>query len=106
VSNTVNKRIKAWQCIGCGKVEAPQTCIGVCQDRKVELVYAFDHAQALAELSEVTAQRDRLSALLRRFVSIRPRTGEWGRTLRTFQQDARELLMRLRDGAGSEMPRT
>jgi hypothetical protein len=27
--------VKAWQCIGCGKIEAPQACIGVCQDRKV-----------------------------------------------------------------------
>ena len=21
--------VAAWQCIGCGKIEAPQTCIGV-----------------------------------------------------------------------------
>jgi uracil-DNA glycosylase len=27
--------VKAWQCVGCGKIEAPQTCIGICQDRKV-----------------------------------------------------------------------
>ena len=27
--------IQAWQCIGCGKIEAPQLCIGVCRDRKV-----------------------------------------------------------------------
>ena len=29
--------IEAWQCIGCGKLEAPQNCIGACQDRRVEL---------------------------------------------------------------------
>jgi len=23
--------VKAWQCIGCGSIEAPQTGIGVCQ---------------------------------------------------------------------------
>ena len=30
--------MKAWQCIGCGKLDGPQDCIGICQDRKVELV--------------------------------------------------------------------
>jgi hypothetical protein len=47
----MNAYVKAWQCIGCGKIEAPQTCIGVCQDRKVEFVYAFEHEEALAQLA-------------------------------------------------------
>jgi len=34
--------VKAWQCIGCGKIDAPQTCIGICQDCRVEFVYAFE----------------------------------------------------------------
>ena len=42
--------INAWQCIGCGKIEAPQTCIGVCQDRKVQLVPLDEHEAALAEI--------------------------------------------------------
>ena len=37
------ERMKAWQCIGCGKLDGPQNCIGVCQDRRVELVYAADY---------------------------------------------------------------
>ena len=41
--------VKAWQCIGCGKIEAPQTCIGVCQDRKVQFVYASGHEEVLAQ---------------------------------------------------------
>jgi len=40
--------VKAWQCIGCGRIEAPQPCIGVCQDRKVQFVYAGEHEEALA----------------------------------------------------------
>jgi len=36
-------RMVVWQCIGCGKIEGPQACIGVCQDRKVEMVYASVH---------------------------------------------------------------
>ena len=38
--------IRGWQCIGCGRVEAPQNCIGVCRDRKVVLVYASELAEA------------------------------------------------------------
>ncbi|HMT38900.1 MAG TPA: hypothetical protein PKD02_09455, partial [Thermomonas sp.] len=37
--------IEGWRCIGCGKVEATRPCIGVCQDRKVELVAAEDYAE-------------------------------------------------------------
>jgi hypothetical protein len=47
----MTNRVKAWQCIGCGKVEAPQTCVGVSQDRKVEFVYVSEHEEALAQLT-------------------------------------------------------
>ena len=56
----MNDYVKAWQCIGCGKIEAPQTCIGVCQDRKVLFVHAEEHEQMLAELA---AARQRVNAL-------------------------------------------
>ncbi|HEY0915894.1 MAG TPA: hypothetical protein VGE22_13565, partial [Solimonas sp.] len=36
--------IEGWRCIGCGKVEAPRPCIGVCTDKRVELVLAEDYA--------------------------------------------------------------
>lgn len=84
--------MKAWQCIGCGRIEAPQTCIGVCQDRQVDLVYAADHAQALAQLADAVEQRDRLTALLRRLLHTTPRDGEWEHALKRFQEDARRHL--------------
>ena len=28
------ERIVAWQCIGCGRLEGPQPCVGVCQDAR------------------------------------------------------------------------
>ena len=43
----------AWQCIGCGRIEGPQPCIGVCQDRKVSFVCASDYAAVLSRLFEV-----------------------------------------------------
>ena len=35
--------IKAWQCIGCGRVEADAQCLGICEDRPVRLVSAADY---------------------------------------------------------------
>jgi len=88
--------VTVWQCIGCGKIEAPQTCIGVCQDRKVELVYAGDHADALVALEDVTAQRDRLARLVRRIACTTPRPGDAEATLQAFRTQAREQLAHLR----------
>jgi hypothetical protein len=78
-------RIKGWQCIGCGKVEAPQPCIGVCQDRPVELVDAANYDLAVERIRA-------LEALLSKVVLITPRDGEWERSYRVLQQQAREVL--------------
>jgi hypothetical protein len=79
--------VKAWQCIGCGRIEAPQTCLGVCQDRRVEMVYASQYEEAREEAS-------RLAAFLRRFIATTPRSDSWERTYRAMQAQARELLAR------------
>src|SRR5690242_9226410 len=45
-SRPMTERTTAWQCIGCGRLEADATCLGVCQDRKVEVVSAADYDEA------------------------------------------------------------
>jgi hypothetical protein len=72
------ERLKAWQCIGCGRIEGPQTCIGICQDRKVEFVYA--------------AEYEELAALVTQLARATPREGEWERSYRALQARARALL--------------
>jgi hypothetical protein len=84
--------VKAWQCIGCGRIEAPQPCLGVCQDRKVELVYAFEHEEALAQLTGALARIDALEAIAYQLAWTKPRTGEWEHSYRALQQRAREVL--------------
>lgn len=42
------ERIAGWRCIGCGKVDAPRSSMGVCQDRRCELVDAADYDAWLA----------------------------------------------------------
>jgi hypothetical protein len=90
--NIVTATVKAWECIGCGNIEAPQTCIGVCQYRKVEFVYAEEHAQVVARLAAAVAQRDALAVVLRRLAFTTPRDGEWERALRSFREQARTAL--------------
>lgn len=84
--------VKAWQCIGCGKIEAPQTCIGICQDRKVEFVYAFEHEEALAQARAAQRRVEALAALVRRLAWTTPRAGAWERSFRAFQREARDAL--------------
>ena len=91
----MNDYVKAWQCIGCGKIEAPQTCIGVCQDRKVEFVYAGQHEDALAQLDLARRQATTFGALVRRLASTNPRAGGWEATYRALQAEARSALAAL-----------
>jgi hypothetical protein len=91
----MNDYVKAWQCIGCGKIEAPQTCIGVCQDRKVEFVYAGQHEDVLARLELARRQAMTLGALVRRLATTNPRAGAWEATYRALQTQARSTLAAL-----------
>ena len=70
--------IKAWQCIGCGRVEGPAQCLGICEDRPVRLVSAADY--------------EKLEAFVRRCAQSRPRDGQWERSYRALQRDARAAL--------------
>jgi hypothetical protein len=79
------ERIAGWRCIGCGKVDAPQPCIGICQDRKVELVLAGDYDALLAR----TAELESVLALIAR---ITPRDEEWKASWEALQQRARQVL--------------
>lgn len=81
--------VKAWQCIGCGKIEAPQTCVGICQDRKVEFVYAQEHREEIAHLQN---RARALELLVRQIALTTPREGEWERSYRALQQRARLAL--------------
>jgi hypothetical protein len=81
----MSEPMKAWQCIGCGKIDGYQPCIGVCQDVPVKLVYA-------AELEEAQARVDALEAVLRQIVATTPRNSEWERSYRALQERARLAL--------------
>lgn len=79
------ERIAGWRCIGCGKVDAPRPCVGVCQDRKVELVDAADYDVLLARVRE-------LEAALALIARVTPREGALPASWRALQERARALL--------------
>lgn len=90
--------IQAWQCIGCGKIEAPQPCIGVCRDKKVLMVSKDDHLQVLAELASAQRHLKGLEAVLLQLAWSQPRDGQWERNWGALQQRAREWIARPDDG--------
>lgn len=91
----MTETMKAWQCIGCGRIEAPQTCIGVCQDRTVELVYAQEYEDALAQARLARRRAQALEGLVRRLAWTTPRDGKWEDSYRGLQDQARRLLAAL-----------
>lgn len=84
--------IDAWQCIGCGRVEAPQNCIGICEDRRVKLVHASLYAAVSGEVSALRRERDALRSLVARLAWSHPRADEWQRSYRALQAQARAVL--------------
>ncbi len=66
------------QCIGCGRIEGAQPCVGICQDRKTDLVYASDHDEVLAQLAPARRRAEALAALVRQLACTTPREDEWG----------------------------
>lgn len=99
----MSERLTAWQCIGCGRIEGAQPCIGICEDRKVDFVYASDHDEVLAQLALARRQADALTALVRQIAYTTPRDGGWERTYRALQVRARRTLEML--GAGQRSRR-
>jgi hypothetical protein len=77
--------LKVWECIGCGRIDHPQPCVGICQDRRAEYVRASDYSKAEARIAA-------LESVLRRIAFTTPRAGECERTWLALQRDARALL--------------
>ena len=66
--------VTTWECVSCGRIEAPQECIGVCVRNPVPMIRLPAHAGVLAQLNA-------LSGVLRLLAWSTPRPGQWGRSL-------------------------
>jgi hypothetical protein len=65
----------------------------------VELVYAFEHENVLAQLDAAQRQSNALAALVRRLAWTTPRDGEWERSYQALQRDARQILTPIESNA-------
>jgi hypothetical protein len=85
--------VTAWQCTGCGRLEAAQPCVGVCQDRRVRLVSAEDY--------DAAAERARLGegalALARRLARTQPRGERWRESFEAFREEAERIVAEARE---------
>lgn len=93
----MTERTEAWQCIGCGRLEAAANCIGVCQDRRVELVDARDYDELQRQLIAERELRARLLDLLQQLAWSKPRSDGWVRSYVALQAQARALLEQVRN---------
>jgi hypothetical protein len=94
-ANDVTDYIQAWQCIGCGKIEAPQPCIGVCRDRKVFFIGKGEHEAALAEIGRLRAQLQTAASHLQRFALAAPHPQQWESAYAALRDEARALVAAL-----------
>lgn len=98
----MTERVTAWQCIGCGRIEGAQPCIGICEDRRTDFVYASDHDEVLAQLTLARRQTEALAGLVRQLAHTTPRKGECERTYAALQARARQALETLATGKQSK----
>jgi hypothetical protein len=87
--------IDAFQCTGCGRIDAPRECIGICQDRAMQIVAAGDYFAALERAQAAERENEQLRIQLRQVAHVRPVEGRWQETFEAFQQRARALLQRI-----------
>ena len=79
------QRIKVWQCIGCGRIDDPQPCIGICRDEKREYVAAAEHDRIVSLLGEI----------VRTIATTAPREGEAARHWAALRERARSALRQI-----------
>lgn len=83
--------VDAWGCPDCGRIDAPQPCLGVCIFRPVLMADAAELHPLTAE-ADALAEEDRaLTALAVLVAHVRPRPGAEDRTAAALRERARAL---------------
>ena len=89
----MTERVAAWQCMGCGRIEGAQPCVGICEDRRTDFVYACDYDQIVAQLSLMRQRTETLIVLVRQLACTTPCEGEWESTYRALQTRGKRALL-------------
>lgn len=84
--------IEGWGCPRCGRVDAPQPCLGICI-RRPGLVADFAEYREYAAQAQRAAETDRaLSAFTHLVAGLRPRPGREQQTVEGLRARASDLL--------------
>ena len=84
--------ITTWACDSCGRIEAPQPCIGVCVRPETQMVPAPQHHAVLERAAEARRGLDRLAPPLRQLAWSTPRPGRADEYRRAVRAGARVAL--------------
>ena len=86
--------IEGWGCPRCGRVDAPQPCLGICVRRPGMVADVAEYREYAAQ-AERTAEVDRtLSAFAHVVGGVHPRPGREQQTVESLKARARALLAR------------
>jgi hypothetical protein len=83
--------IEAWGCPVCGRVDAPQPCLGVCVRRPVLMADAAGYRELAAGVEAAERRDEALGALAHLVVHVTPRPGQEERTRAALAGRARQL---------------
>lgn len=86
------ERVAAWWCATCGRIEAPQDCIGVCVRRPEVLVSAAHYDDVLVRATAARRTGLLLAELASMVASVSPRGGQWERNWQAMRSRARAVL--------------
>ena len=67
--------VEAWGCPDCGRIDAPQPCLGVCVRLPVLMTNASRYHDLAADIADLRAADRRLTAVVRLVATVRPRPG-------------------------------
>ena len=84
--------IQAWGCPRCGRIDAPQPCLGICVRRPGTVADVREYRQLAPRAATVAAADKALTRLARLLLTVTPRPGREDATLAALCAQARQTL--------------
>ena len=101
----MTERLSTLFCIGCGRIDVPEPCVGDCDERIVDLILAKDHDEAEVQVARAVQDVGIMRELLVRLVSEMPESSaampsNWAKTHQAMQKQARTVLHKMEPAGG------
>jgi hypothetical protein len=84
--------VEAWGCLECGRVDAPQPCLGLCTRTPQAMVQADGHRLVLADVETANAEAEALEPVVRQVAWATARPGREPATERALRDAAARAL--------------